>query len=213
MEHSTGVVNLVKRVFTLSYRYKARELGVKEQIDMLILNSSGVRDSARILGINKNTVISHLKKTTQVNPHLLGKEEVKNLNSLEIRFHYTAEADEFWSYVGSKDNQRWTWYAMDKSSGIILAWVNGRRTDNSFEKLLDLLKDTPIGQYYTDDWGAYSRLLPSNIHTIGKDQTWKIERKNLNFRTHIKRLNRKTIWFSKNEQIHDNVIGMYIEKY
>jgi hypothetical protein len=26
-------------------------------------------------------------------------------------------------------------------------------------------------------------------------------------------LNRKTICFSKNEQIHDNVIGMYIEKY
>ena len=148
-----------------------------------------------------------------MNPYLLDKEEVKNLNSLEINFHYTAEADEFWSYVGSKDSQRWTWYAMDKSSGIILAWVNGRRTDKSFEKLLDLLKDTPIGQYYTDDWGAYSRLLPSSMHTIGKDQTWKIERKNLNVRTHIKRLNRKTICFSKNEQIHDNVIGMYIEKY
>ena len=48
---------------------------------------------------------------------------------------------------------------------------------------------------------------------IGKDNTWKIERKNLNFRTHIKRLNKKTICFSKNEKIHDNVIGMYIEKY
>ena len=56
-----------------------------------------------------------------MNPYLLGKEEVKHLNSWEISFHYTAEADEFWSYVGSKDNQRWTWYAMDKSSGIILA--------------------------------------------------------------------------------------------
>ena len=181
MEPSTGVVNLVKRVFN-SITDKAREPGVKEQIDTLILNSSGVRDTARILGINKNSDFS-LKKTTQVNPYLLDKEEVKNLNSLEISFHYTAEADEFWSYMGSKDNQRWTWYAMDKSSGIILAWVNGRRTDKRFEKLLDLLKDTPIGQYYTDDWGAYSRLLPSSIHTIGKDQTWKIERKHFNFRT------------------------------
>ena len=43
--------------------------------------------------------------------------------------------------------------------------------------------------------------------------TWKIERKNLNFRTHIKRLNRKTICFSKSEQIHDNVIGTYIETF
>jgi insertion element IS1 protein InsB len=35
----------------------------------------------------------------------------------------------------------------------------------------------------------------------------------LNFRTHLKRLNRKTICFSKNEQIHDNIIVMYIEKF
>ena len=51
------------------------------------------------------------------------------------------------------------------------------------------------------------------LHFCGKDNTWKIERKNLNFRTHIKRLQRKTICFSKNEQIHDNVIGLYIERY
>ena len=92
-----------------------------------------------------------------MNPYLLGKAKSKNLNSLGISVHYTAEADEFWSYAGSKDTQRWTGYAMDKSSGIMLAWVNGRRTDNSFKKLLDLLKDTPIGQYYTDDWVAYSK--------------------------------------------------------
>ncbi|MGX9727383.1 MAG: IS1 family transposase [Candidatus Electronema sp. VV] len=38
------------------------------------------------------------------------------------------------------------------------------------------------------------------------------ERRNLNFRTHIKRLNRRTICFSKNEKIYDNVIGMYIDR-
>jgi insertion element IS1 protein InsB len=43
--------------------------------------------------------------------------------------------------------------------------------------------------------------------------TWKIERKNLNFRTHIKHLSRKTVCYSKDEQIHDNVTGMYIERY
>ncbi len=50
----------------------------------------------------------------------------------------------------------------------MLAWVNGRCTDKRFEKLLDLLKDTPISQYYTDDGGAYSRLLPSSMHTSRK---------------------------------------------
>lgn len=67
---------------------------------------------------------------------------------------------------------------------------------------------------HTDNWAAYSKLLPQRyFHIIGKGNTWKIERKNLNFSTHSKRLSRRTICFSKNEYIHDNVIGMYIEKY
>jgi IS1 family transposase len=35
----------------------------------------------------------------------------------------------------------------------------------------------------------------------------------LNFRIHIKRLNRKTLCYSRNEQILDYVTGMYIERY
>jgi insertion element IS1 protein InsB len=139
--------------------------------------------------------------------------EHDQLKKLDIEFYYTAETDEFWSFVGNKSNQRWTWYAMDKNSGIILARYNGKRTDDVFLKLFSLLSSIPVDMYFTDDWGAYTRYLPENMHYTGKNKTWKIERKNLNFRIHIKRLNRKTICYSRNEQIHDNVIGMYIERY
>jgi insertion element IS1 protein InsB len=139
--------------------------------------------------------------------------EKKQLEKLDVVIGYTAEMDEFWSFVETKSNQRWTWYAMDKRSGIIIAWHNGKRTDKDFEALLGHMENIPVNKYYTDDWGSYSKLLPSEKHQIGKDETWKIERKNLNFRTHIKRLNRKTICYSKDEEIHDNVIGMYIEQY
>ena len=50
------------RSFQLDYKYKAHERGVKEQIDSQTLNSSGVRDISRNLGISKNTVVNHLKK-------------------------------------------------------------------------------------------------------------------------------------------------------
>lgn len=116
--------------------------------------------------------------------------------------------------MGSKANQRWTWYIIERKSSVIIAWENGRRKDEVLEKLLAAVEDIPIVFCFTDDWGAYQRLFPFEYRQIiGKDNTWKIERKNLNFRTHIKRLNRKTICFSKNEQIHDNVIGMYIERF
>ncbi|MBK7476408.1 MAG: hypothetical protein IPN74_08260 [Haliscomenobacter sp.] len=48
---------------------------------------------------------------------------------------------------------------------------------------------------------------------IGKDNTWRIERENLNFLTHLKRPSRRTICFSKNETIHDNILGMNMERY
>jgi len=46
----------------LAYRYKACEPGVTEKIVEMAINSSGVRDTARVLKINKNTVINTLKK-------------------------------------------------------------------------------------------------------------------------------------------------------
>ena len=57
-----------RKSFQLSYRYDARKFGVKEQIVELTLNSSGVRDIGRILGINKNTVVSELKKNAKREP-------------------------------------------------------------------------------------------------------------------------------------------------
>jgi insertion element IS1 protein InsB len=64
----------------------------------------------------------------------------------------------------------------------------------------------------TDGWGAYQRHLDAEIHEIGKTNTQKIERKNLNLRTWIKRLARKTICFSKLESLHDAVIRLLINK-
>ena len=54
--------------FQLTYRYNARKHGIKEQITLLTLNNSGVRDIGRILGINKNTVVSELKKNAKREP-------------------------------------------------------------------------------------------------------------------------------------------------
>ena len=132
---------------------------------------------------------------------------------MEIEIRVNSEADEFWSYVGKKTNQRWTWYAIERNSGIILAYHDGRRTDESCALLIKKLSVFPIKYYFTDNWQSYCKYIPAHQHIIGKDNTWKIERKNLNFRTHIKRLNRRTICFSKSEEVHDKVIGLYINHY
>jgi IS1 family transposase len=94
----------------------------------------------------------------------------------------------------------------------VLAYVFGRRKETVFNALKTLLKPLNIQRYYTDDWGAYERNIDANPNEIGKQNTQKIERKNLNLRTGIKRLTRRTICFSKCEIMHDTVIGLLINK-
>ncbi len=52
-----------------------------------------------------------------------------------------------------------------------------------------------------------------SCHEIGKRKTQRIERKHLRLRTRIKRLARQTICFSKTEEMHDLVIGLFISRY
>lgn len=68
-----------------------------------------------------------------------------------------SELDEMWSYVGRKDNPRWLWHAIDHHSGKVLAYVFGRRKDEVFLQLKELLKPFGINCFYTDGWGAYER--------------------------------------------------------
>ena len=133
---------------------------------------------------------------------------------VEIKEHIEeAECDEMWSFVGSKAEQRWIWYAIDHQTGKILAYVLADRKDAAFIKLKGLLEPFGIKHFYTDDWGAYERHIEPEKHIVGKKNTQKIERKNLTLRTRIKRLVRKTICFSKKILLHDIVIGLFINRY
>jgi hypothetical protein len=66
---------------------------------------------------------------------------------------------------------------------------------------------------YTDHWGAYTRHLDPEVHSPGKRNTQKIERKHLTLRARIKRLVRKTICFSKSTQMHDIVLGLFVNRF
>jgi insertion element IS1 protein InsB len=124
-----------------------------------------------------------------------------------------AEADEMWSFVGKKKDQRWLWHAIDHGSGKVLAYVFGRRQDEVFVQLQALLEPFGITHYHTDHWGAYARQLDPEVHNPGKRNTQKVERKHLTLRTRIKRLVRKTICFSKSIEMHDIVIGLFVNRY
>jgi transposase-like protein len=71
--------NNCKKSFQLEYKYNAWKPGVKETIIQQTLNSSGVRDTGRNLRINKNTVVSVLKKNAQCEPLLSYKNRTSKI--------------------------------------------------------------------------------------------------------------------------------------
>ena len=204
------------KTFILDHDYRGQLPEVKKKIIDMAMNGSGIRDTARVLEISPSTVISELKKKEssleQINHSVLARLAPENI-AVVIQKVEDAEVDEMWSYVHSKENRRWLWNAIDHNTGKILAYVFGDRKDAVFLKLKDLLEPFGITRFFTDDWGAYERHIPAEQHVVGKRNTQKIERKYLTLRTRIKRLARKTICFSKLIQMHDIVIGLFINRY
>ena len=112
-----------------------------------------------------------------------------------------------------KKEQRWLWSAWSPQLKKVLAYHLGKRTNHSCQTLLRYLTGLPIRLYCTDDWGAYQRYLPEEKHLINKRYTQTIERNNLNFRTQLRRLTRKTICFSVSKEVHDKVVGEFINRH
>ena len=202
--------------FLLDYRNRGCLPEVKHTIIDMSLNASGVRDTARVLRISTDTVLSELKKKEaaleSVNTALLGTLHPDEV-TVAIERAGEAEMDEMWSFVRKKKDQRWLWHAIDHHTGQILAYVFGRRKDEVFLQLQALLEPFGLTRFHTDHWGAYTRHLDVEVHSPGKRNPQKIERKHLTLRTRIKRLARKTICFSKTTQMHDIVIGLFVNRY
>ena len=133
--------------------------------------------------------------------------------AVEIHKVDESELDEMWSFVKSKEQQRWLWHAIDHEKGGVLAYVCGTHEDDVFLQLQAWLRPLGISRFYTDHAGVYERHLSLETHEVGQQHTQKIERKPLTLRTRIKRLAQQTICFSKAILLHDIVLGLFMNRY
>lgn len=189
------------RQFILNYNYRAYLKYIRELIVPMCLNGSGIRDISRVLRISPTTVIKIISRQSQSLPALKMSVRVADV-----------ELDEMWSFVEKKKNQCWLWLAYAPKQRQIMAFSLGRRTDESLQMLLNKLSSVQITRFFTDNWESYQNLIPNFKHWIGKSETQRIERQNLNFRTHLKRLQRRTICFSKSKQMLEAVVNLYVHQ-
>ena len=139
-----------RRTFIQNYVYRGYLSEVKQQIVEMALNGSGIRDTARVLKISPTTVIEQLKKSPQlkaVNEGRLAQLEPTQIMVCLCQWEDAeAELDGIWSFVGSKQQQRWLWHANttwseanDHKTGAVLAYGLSDHKDAAFLELKTLL--------------------------------------------------------------------------
>ena len=125
------------------------------------------------------------------------------------------EADEQWSFVGSKDPVRWVWVALDASTQRVLAMVLGDRTARQLGDALPRGYRTGV-TVYTDFLASYRAVIPRPRHRpVGKDtgRTAHIERFWLTLRQRCARFVRKTLTFSTCIRTHLGALWYFIRLY
>lgn len=174
-----------KLSFQEKYTNKACKTGIDSKITTLLKEACGIRSISRILDISTNTVMSRIisfSKTVTKPIPFFGKEY---------------EMDEICTFVGKKSCLRWIVYAIRKDTREVVDFRIGRRTNKTLKAVTDKLQLARAKKIYTDKLLNYKTLIDANIHsTTARGTNW-IERNNLTIRTHLKRLGRRTICYSR----------------
>lgn len=157
-----------------------------------------MRSIGRILNISSKTVLSRMLKIS----HQI---QVPCFNKFGCKF----EVDEIFIKIANGKTQNWLIYAIEQKTKEVISFVIGNRSTENLKYVIDkvLLLNPKI--IYTDRLNIYPSLIPKEIHKRFQYCTNKIERMNLNLRTHIKRLSRKTICFSRDQKYLEAHLKIY----
>lgn len=154
-------------------------------ITSFLKEGCGIRSIARLLKICCNTVLKRILVTA------------KCISKPPIFFNKEYEVDELRTYCQKKSRLLWIVYALEKESRRVIDFAVGSRTMKTLQLVTDTVLLAGAKNIYTDKLNLYRYLIPPHIHFTNAYHTNHIERKNLSLRTHLKRLNRRTICFSK----------------
>jgi insertion element IS1 protein InsB len=158
----------------------------------------GIRSTARILGISSATVVRRILEIADriLPPGIPG-------------FTGRIQVDELHTFIQKKDTEVYVIYSWSQELKQALSLTVGTRSKANLRKVVDPLLDAGVETINTDNYSGYKGVVPKKKHTTFKRRNNGIERQNLNLRTHLKRLSRRTICFSKSIVMLEAVLKIY----
>ena len=123
-----------------------------------------------------------------------------------------------WSFVYRRLNKRWIWIALCRRTRQVVAYdAIGNRGEASCRLLWSRIPESyRRGVFYSDFWESYQKVLPDDQHQpVGKSegQTSHVERWNCTLRQRLGRFVRKTLSFSKSEEMHEVCLLVFLHDY
>ncbi len=186
-----------KKRFIDYYTNNAYKQNTNANIIALTKEGTGIRSIARILRIAPATVLKRILSVAhKITPPILS-------------LYKTYELDELNTFIGNKTQRVWIVCALQKDTGKVVRFTVGRRTNCTLAQITNTLKLARAAKIHTDKLKNYNSLIPSSIHHTQKYGTNHIERLFLTLRTHLKRLNRRTISYSKSYNILTAILTIY----
>lgn len=107
------------------------------------------------------------------------------------------EIDELRTYIGTKQNQYWVAYVLCSETKEVIDFIVGKRSKRTLRMVVNTALFSGTQTIKTDKLNIYQALIPARRHVSNAYNINHIERHNLNLRTHLKRLSRRTICYSK----------------
>ena len=173
------------RSFITYYSQSARHRDIDRKIAKLTCEGCGIRSISRVLNISVTTVMGRIRSiASKIHKPLIaiGKEY---------------EVDEIRTYCKLKERKIWIVYALRRDTKEVVDFAVGRRTLKTLGRVTDTLQLSGAERIYTDKLPHYKSLISKGVHQTKAYGTNSIERRNLTLRTHLKRLQRKTICFTR----------------
>jgi len=170
---------------------------INSSIIQLTKEGVGIRSTARILNISTSTVLKRIiliAKSIKIPPISSGK---------------IYEVDEMRSFISNKSRPIWIAYALQRKTKKVVSFAIGKRTLRTLGTVINRLLLSKAKRIYTDGLKHYKSLIEKNIHCVKRFGTNQIERNNLTLRNSLKRLNRKTICYSKSYSVLLCVLKIY----
>ena len=157
------------RQFVLDPQQKIVDDQTKALVRKALLERVSLEGVCRIFDVSMPWLLGFIDEIVATLPQDLNAEVVQENDDIEV---ILLEADEQWSYVGSKQNPQWLWLVMHSKTRQIVAMQVGKRDKQTAEKLFaklpEPLKKKP-STILTTSMCTTKPFLPNNIGRSAKN--------------------------------------------